>query len=144
MRKKIKKSRGKYLGAPTPPEDQSIRLFAGLLPNPDMVPTEPSVCEKPNFSIGFVTVLNKTFPKIISCRGVMIHTWYLLGLVTKTNPFFSKHQSSLFSDPGGMYTLCDGKSKCYHHCCYRFDTKVVEKSIKNDENLSRFFTLGVM
>ena len=31
-----KKSREKYLGAPTPPEDQAICLFAGLLANPDM------------------------------------------------------------------------------------------------------------
>jgi hypothetical protein len=27
----------KYLGAPTPPEDEAICLFAGLLANPDMV-----------------------------------------------------------------------------------------------------------
>ena len=27
----------KYLGAPTPPEDEAISLFAGLLANPDMV-----------------------------------------------------------------------------------------------------------
>ena len=26
-----------YLGAPTPPEDEAISLFAGLLANPDMV-----------------------------------------------------------------------------------------------------------
>ncbi len=35
--KKMKKIEGKkYLGAPTPPEDESICLFAGLLANPDM------------------------------------------------------------------------------------------------------------
>ena len=27
----------KYLGAPTPPEDEEIHLFAGLLVNPDMI-----------------------------------------------------------------------------------------------------------
>ena len=27
----------KYLGAPTPPEDETISLFPGLLANPDMV-----------------------------------------------------------------------------------------------------------
>ena len=31
-----KKSRKKNLGAPTPPEDEAICLFAGLLANPDM------------------------------------------------------------------------------------------------------------
>ena len=36
--KKIKKiEKKKYLGAPTPPEDEAICLFAGLLANPDMV-----------------------------------------------------------------------------------------------------------
>ena len=35
--KKIKKiEKKKYLGAPTPPEDQVIWLFAELLANPDM------------------------------------------------------------------------------------------------------------
>ena len=34
MEKKIEKK--KYLGAPTPPEDEAICLFAGLLANPDM------------------------------------------------------------------------------------------------------------
>ena len=34
----MKKNREKkYLGAPTPPEDEAICLFAGLLVNPDMV-----------------------------------------------------------------------------------------------------------
>jgi hypothetical protein len=33
----MKKIEGKkYLGAPTPPEDEAICLFAGLLANPDM------------------------------------------------------------------------------------------------------------
>ena len=33
----MKKIEGKkYLGAPTPPEDEVICLFAGLLANPDM------------------------------------------------------------------------------------------------------------
>ena len=37
-RKTMKKiERKKYLGAPTPPQDQTISVFAGLLPNPDMV-----------------------------------------------------------------------------------------------------------
>ncbi len=37
-KKNKKKSRkNKYLGAPTPPEDEAICLFAGLLANPDMV-----------------------------------------------------------------------------------------------------------
>ena len=35
--KKIKKIEDKkYLGPPTPPEDESSFLFAGLLANPDM------------------------------------------------------------------------------------------------------------
>ena len=35
--KKMKKIEGKkYLDAPTPPEDEAICLFAGLLANPDM------------------------------------------------------------------------------------------------------------
>ena len=35
--KKMKKIEGKkYLGAPTPPEDEAICLFAGLFANPDM------------------------------------------------------------------------------------------------------------
>jgi hypothetical protein len=38
--KKMKKSGEKSLGAPTPPEDQVIFLFAGLLANPD-VPLSP-------------------------------------------------------------------------------------------------------
>ena len=35
-RKKIKKSRIFFCGAPDAPEDQAICLFAGLLANPDM------------------------------------------------------------------------------------------------------------
>jgi hypothetical protein len=35
MKKKSRKK--KYLGAPTPPEDEEICLFAGLLANPDIV-----------------------------------------------------------------------------------------------------------
>ena len=38
--KKIEKK--KYLGAPTPPEDEVICLFAGFLPNPDMVLSPPA------------------------------------------------------------------------------------------------------
>ena len=34
--KNEKKSKKIYLGAPTPPEDEAICLFAGLLANPDM------------------------------------------------------------------------------------------------------------
>ncbi len=34
--KKIKNREKKNLGAPTPPEDEAICLFAGLLANPDM------------------------------------------------------------------------------------------------------------
>ena len=33
---KIKNREKKCLGAPTPPEDQAICLFAGLLANPDV------------------------------------------------------------------------------------------------------------
>jgi hypothetical protein len=36
FRKKIKKSRFFFFGAPEAPEDQAICLFAGLLANPDM------------------------------------------------------------------------------------------------------------
>jgi hypothetical protein len=41
----MKKIEKKNLGVPTPPEDETIYLFPGLLPNPDMVlslPKDPS------------------------------------------------------------------------------------------------------
>ena len=50
-KKNKKKSKKKYLGAPTPPEDEeAICLFAGLLPNPDIPlslwanPTDRWIC----------------------------------------------------------------------------------------------------
>ncbi len=30
--------------------------------------------------------------------------------------------------------VCDGKSKCYHHCCYRFATKNVENRDKSSRH----------
>ena len=33
----LKNRKKDYLGAPTPPQDQTICLFAGLLGNPDML-----------------------------------------------------------------------------------------------------------
>ena len=37
LEKNEKNREKKYLGDPTPPEDEAICLFAGLLTNPDMV-----------------------------------------------------------------------------------------------------------
>ena len=44
-----KKSRKKNLGAPTPPEDEAICLFAGLLANPDMPLSLALPCPSPFF-----------------------------------------------------------------------------------------------
>ena len=55
----------KYLGAPTPPEDEAISLFAGLLANPDMVLSRYNIL-KINIVITPVVVSPQHCPHIVT------------------------------------------------------------------------------